>query len=231
MKWLFLPLDEVAKAVDTKGLYPSPKVAADLVLPTFQADNAEELTGFVARFKRYLSDDQDKEHGANCLEAVFELTLCSRTAHNPHGAKLGKPLLVSNTPETISTGGFKNHQRRWSKKSRWSSPAIEELCKLTVKDLFLKLRSTESEIVIKLFEELCLYVFSKSLAIPLSNLESRVALARSAEVLEARNEDEEENDDEDLSDDDAVIQEIGAEAIDEEDEGGNSDVELCDDNS
>ena len=188
-KWLFPPLDEVAKTVASKGLYPSPQVPADLVLPTFQADSTQELVGFVAQFSSYLSNEQDKEHGANCLGSVFELTLCSRTAYNPDGAKLGRPLLVSNTPESISTGGFtgngRDGHRGWAKKTQWSSPAVEELSKLTVKELFSKLRTAESSVVIKLFEELCLYVFSKSSGIPLSNLESRVALARlSATVLD-----------------------------------------------
>jgi hypothetical protein len=109
-------LDEVSKAACTNGLYPAPHVAANFILPTFQADSAEELVGFINRFKRFLSNDQDRLHGANRLQEVYELTLCSRTAYNPDGAKLGRPLLVSNTPEDISTGGFSDREQRWNKK-------------------------------------------------------------------------------------------------------------------
>jgi len=100
-----------------------------LVLPTFQAENAEELTSFVSRVSSYLSSEQDKEHGANCLESVFE---CSRTTYNPDGAKLGRPSYAGiKHARHFSAGGFSERQRRWK------APAIEELCMLTVKAPFL----------------------------------------------------------------------------------------------
>lgn len=231
-RWLFDPLEEIAKAAETNGIYRSLRVDADLLLPTFQADNVEEFTGFVHKYKSYLSSELDKEHGAMCLQSVYELTVCSRTAFNADGA----PLMVSATAEKVSTGGYSDSNKRWSMKNDWSCPEVADMAKLRVKELFGKLKSNEYETVVKLFDELCLYVFSKSTGISMSNLECRVALRRheiEAATLESPTNDELEEEEED---DDGSL----ASVVDATENGGRtngntsdaeemSDIELYDD--
>jgi hypothetical protein len=145
---------------------------------------------------------------------------------------LGSPLLVSNTPVTISTGGFKDKNKRWNKKTTWSSQAVSEMASLRVKDIFAKLGTDESDTVIKLFHELCLHIMSRSSPIMLSNLECRVTLAR--QEIQAMHEDRDE--DGDSSDDDSSVETLGAGDIDrghsggadEEEDDEFSDVEFCD---
>jgi len=173
-KWLFLPLEEVMKAIGENGLSPSVKVSSDLLLPTFQASSMAELGGFIRRFKPLLAISTDREHGASCIQSVFELTLCSRTEFNPANCSLGPPLLTSKTPVEVSTGGFKDSRRRWNKKTQWPG-GCDSLVSLKIRELFAKVATDEGDQVLEVLMDLCEYIFSNSSDQgPLSRLEDRV---------------------------------------------------------
>ena len=78
--WLFEPPEETVKAFANGGLHPATTVHANLLLPSFQKDNFDDLLTLTNRHREQLKEasagSQDREFSARCLCKVFEQTIC-----------------------------------------------------------------------------------------------------------------------------------------------------------
>ncbi len=97
---------------------------------------------------------------AKTLERIFELTLTSITGYNITGG--GRPLLLSNSPQAISTGGFSNKDNRWDEKEKWLE-GCETWSNLKLREIMKKLCDrVDGSKVIPFLLDLCDHVFEKA---------------------------------------------------------------------
>jgi hypothetical protein len=203
-KWLFSPVAECLKAIETGSLYPTVKVEAGKLLPSFQADSLQHLKTLMGRYRSYATevtgnDDANKPHAVACTRMVFEQTICARTAYNPQG--LGAPLLISNTPRAFCTAGFKDEDKKLPEKDTWpGSPGNNVMVDRKIKELFEAFGTEEGKEAVETLEALCEHIFSHSNDEPISRLdpftrdveESTSALLTLEDDSDSDNDDDEE---------------------------------------